>query len=151
RIGELRGVLPDMERSSNSLEIWFSPDGEQVALLIGQRPPDQNQEEFHFSTWRIGRTEATPIESRWVSNLGSAAAFARGGTRLVLSGSKEVAGQRFTSTSAVEVWDITRGREPHRLIAADDLCPLPNVDRTFLLEDESGRLLTLRRVSDARV
>jgi WD40 repeat protein/tRNA A-37 threonylcarbamoyl transferase component Bud32 len=138
-IGELGGMLPDLGVSSNSLEIWFSPDGEQLALLIGQRPPGRYQEESRFATWRIGRTEATPIGSRWMGNSGSAAAFARGGTRLVLSDSK------------VEVWDITDGREPNRLIAADQLYSLSKVDRPFLLDDESGRLLTCHGVSDTRV
>jgi WD40 repeat protein len=148
RVGELKGVVPDLNLSSNSLEIWFSPDGEQVALFIGQRPPDRNQEQFHFSTWTIGRTEATRIESRWTNKDGSAA-FARGGTRLVLSGSKEAAGGRFTVSSALEVWDIAGGHEPLRLIAVDGLNVMPTVDRTFLLDEESGRLVTHLGFSEA--
>ena len=85
RIGELKSKLPDLGVSSNGVEIWFSPDGQQLAILVGQRPPGQYQQQVSFATWKIGRTETTPIGSRWATYEGSAAAFARGGTRLVLS------------------------------------------------------------------
>jgi WD40 repeat protein len=150
RIGELRGVLPDLRSLSNSLEIWFRPDGEQVALLIGQWLPNRNQQEIHFSTWTIGRSEATRIESQWVSGVRSEAAFAEGGTRLVLSGWKEIPGQRYTGRRSLEVWDINGGHEPRRLIAADGLGMLPTVEREFLLDEDSGRLAALLGVPPGR-
>jgi WD40 repeat protein len=150
QVGELKGMLPDPKDMSSSLEISFSPGEEQVALLLAQRSPDRNREEGYCSTWTIGRTEATRLDSRWMGKVGSAA-FTRGGTRLVLSGPKEMAGQRSMQTNALELWDITSGHPPRRLMAADGLDYLARLSRAFLLDDESGRLLaTLPFTADRR-
>jgi WD40 repeat protein len=140
QVGELKGVVPDLSNSLNSLEIFYSPNEEQVALLIAQRPPDRNREEGFCSTWTISRNETTRIDSRWMGKIG-AAAFTRAGTRLVLNGQKEMPGQPFMQTNALEVWDITGGQSPRRLVAADGLDYLARLNRAFLLDADSGRVM----------
>jgi len=140
QIGELKSPVPRLDVGDRSLNVWFSPDARQIALLVEPGPRGAIPQASCY-IWRVDKTEATRIGDSWIDSSRSSAAFTRDGSRLVLAGIKpldEGSPIYGKQVPTIQIWDVTDGHEPRLLMSEKEIQPID--DKPFLFDVERGRM-----------